>query len=350
MRLDDRVVGADSRYADVSLEQLLAQRARLEAERLGRSSIDFPPQLAAKNSPSARAAIADERNLFVLRRAEQGRIGAQLAARTSQLNDQIAGYRAQIASLQKQRELIQPELQGLRDLWERRLVTIGRLNQLERAAIDLDGNIASLEAQIASTRGEIAQVQQQSMQLAATRRAEAGQELSNLNIALNQQQFRAVAAADQQSRREIRAPYAGTVEKLAFAANGEVVRPAETIMEIVPTADQLIVEVAIDPTDVDQVRVGQSATVLFPSINRAATPTLPGSVVYVAADRSTDPERRSSFFLARVSLEPADVRAARLNLQSGMPAEVHIQTRSRTLLSYILKPLADQFARAFRDG
>jgi HlyD family type I secretion membrane fusion protein len=159
-----------------------------------------------------------------------------------------------------------------------------------------------------------------------------------------------VAAADQQDRSEIRAPYSGTVEKIAFAAIGDVVRPAETIMEIVPDADRLVIEASVSPDDVDQIRLHQHAIVRFSSFNRAATPEIAGRVSYVAADRSVNPESNGAFFLVRIAVDQRDLASRGLKLRSGTPAEVHIQTGKRSLLTYLFKPLSDQFTRAFRDS
>lgn len=349
MRLDDRVTGADAMYSALTVEQLLAQRARLEAERLGANTIVFPAGLLNAGNASAGKAMEDERHLFVIRQSEQQQLRAQLAARVKQFGNEIDGYRAQIASLQQQRRLIEPERKGVQELWDKQLVTISRLNQLERSAADLEGNIAALQAQIAGARARITETQEQAIQLTDTRRSQAGQDLAQLNAALNQQQLRSVAATDQQNRSEIIAPYSGTVEKVAFAAVGDVVKPAEPIMEIVPDADQLVVETLISPDDVDQLRLGQKAVVRFPSLNRAATPEVDGRVQYVAADRSENPEARQSFFLVRIAIDQRRVVRQGLNLRSGTPAEVQIQTGNRSLLSYMFKPLRDQFARAFRD-
>ena len=350
MRLDDRVTGADATYSNLTVEQLLAQRARLEAERLGTGAIAFPAELTGSNSPTAGKAMDEERRLFAIRRAEQAQLRAQLAARVVQLDQEIAGYRAQIAALRRQRSLIEPERRNVKELWDKELVTISRMNQLERTAVDLDGNVAALEARIASTRAGITEAREQMIQIGETRRAQAGQELGQINTALNQQQLRSVAAGDQQTRSEIHAPYSGTVEKIAFAAVGDVVKPAEPIMEIVPDSDQMIVEAFVKPEDVDQVHNGQRATVRFSSFNRAATPEVAGHVTYVAADRTENPEARQSFFLVRIAVDQAALRHEGLKLRSGMPAEVYVQTGDRPLLSYVFKPIRDQFARAFRDN
>lgn len=350
MRLDDRVTGAEASFSNLTVEQLLAQRARLEAERLGAKAIAFPPELTGSTSASARKAMTDERQLFGTRLSEQGQLRAQLAARVMQHTQQIRGLEAQIVSLQRQRALIGPELEGVRELWSKKLVTINRLNQLERTAVDIDGNIGSLRAQIAQTRARIAEAQEQSIQLGETRRAQAGTELGYVNTALNDQRLRSVAASDQQDRSEIRTPYSGTVEKLAFSAVGDVVKPAEPILEIVPDRDAMVVEVAISPVDIDQVRPGLPARVHFSSFNRATTPEIPAKVIYVATDRSDNPEAKASFYVVRVQVDQAALQREGLDLRSGMPAEVYIETGNRSLLSYVTKPLRDQFMRAFRDN
>jgi HlyD family secretion protein len=214
----------------------------------------------------------------------------------------------------------------------------------------MDGSAGSLEAQIAQTRAKITEAREQAIQLGQTRRIEAGNELAQLNATLNQQQIRRVSASDSDDRNTIRAPYAGTVEKIAFATVGDVIRPAEPIMEIVPDRDVMVIEAMINPADVDRVRKGQAARIRFSGFNRAATPEIAGKVIYVATDRSDSADAKQAYYLARIALDPASLAREHLALKNGMPAEVHIATGSRTMLSYLFKPLSDQFARAFRDN
>jgi len=350
LRLDDHVSGADATYTRLSVEQMLAQRARLDAEQMGRGAISFPPELANSTSPTAREAMANERHLFAIRRAEEGQLRAELIARIGQYKQSIRGIDAQIEALRSESRLIGPERRNVRELWDKQLVTIGRLNQLERTAVELEGNLGSQQAQIAETRARIAETQEQLIQLGQTRRVQAGEELAKVNATLNEQQLRSVSASDQKARSEIRAPYSGTVEKIAFTAIGDVIRPAEPIMEIVPDHDAKVVETMISPTDVDQVQKGQTARVRFSAYNRAESPELPGKVVYVAADKSENPEAHSSYYMVRVEVDQAAIKREGMSLVSGMPVEVHIETGSRSLMSYLTKPLRDQFARAFRDN
>lgn len=350
MRFDDKVTGADAEFSSLSVDQMMAQRARLEAERLGASSISFPPELM-RDDPGARKAIADELKLFAIRRSEQSGMAAQLMARVRQYQQQIGAYEAQIRALEQQTALIEPERKGVKDLWDKDLVTISRLNQLERTAVDMQGSIGALRANIAQTQARITEAREQIIQLGETRRSNAGSELTQLNGQLNQQQVHSISAVDARDRTIVRAPYDGVVDKLAFNTIGGVVRPAEVIMEIVPDTDQLTVEAAVLPADIDQVHKGQTAHIRFTAFNNTATPEISGKLVMVAADRTTDAEGKVSYFPARIEIDQAALaKYPELALKPGMPAEVFIETGNRSMISYITKPLRDQFARAFRDN
>lgn len=350
IRFDDTVTGADAEFSSLSVDQLLAQRARLEAERLGSGRIIFPKALM-RSDESARKAMADEEKLFVIRRTEQAGLVAQLNARIRQNDQQISAYQAQIGALEKQSVLIEPERKGVKELWDKDLVTISRLNQLERTAADMQGSISALRANIAQTQARITESREQIIQLGETRRSDAGTRLSEINGTLNQQQVRSVSATDARERSLVRAPYDGIVDKLAFNTIGGVVRPAEVMMEIVPDTDEMTVEGSVSPADIDQVRVGQKARIRFTAFNNTATPEIRGEVVQVAADRSTDPEGKVSFYPVRVTIDADQLKKyPELALRPGMPAELFIETGERTMISYITKPLRDQFERAFRDN
>jgi len=348
VRLDNEVSSADALYSSLTVEQLLAQKARLEAERTGSGTLIFPAELLRANSASAQQAMADETRLFHLHQQERIQLKAQLQSRIAQAGQNIRAVNAQISSLRKQRNLIEPELKSVRELWERRLVTISRTNQMERAAVDLEGSIAAQQAELSQIGGRISETREQIIQLEASKRSVAGEELARINAVLNEQRMRKATAVDQNARSEIRAPYSGTVEKLAFSATGEVIRSAEPIMEIVPDHDAMVVEASIGVTDVDQVRVGQETRIRFSSFSQAVTPEIPGRVIYLAADRSENPQSREPFYVVRVAIDKEAMRSEGIALRSGMPAEVFISTGSRSLLSYITKPLRDQISRAFK--
>lgn len=350
LRLDTEVTSVSAEFSERSLAQLLAQRARLTAEIENRGSIRFPAELLDDDSDEARAAMAAEQRRFTLNRSEQSSLRAQLAERVNQLNRQIDGFNAQISSLEQQQALIKPELEMLREMHGQGYVTIRRLNEMERTAIDLDGSIGALRANIAQSNAGIAQAEEQRIQIGQTARAEAGAELAQVEAAINEQRVASASAGDEFDRSEIRASYAGTVDKLAYSAVGEVVRPAETIVEIVPQDDNLVFNGLVLPSDIDRVAVGQSARVRLSAFNQATTPELEGEVTFVSADPVTDEASGARLFRVRVVLNDSAAEATgELELVSGMPAELFIETGSRSMLSYVTKPLVDQFARAFRN-
>lgn len=350
IRLDDTVSGSDAELAALTVDQAMAQKARLEAEQLGAPAITFPAALARRTDPSARKAMEDERRMFAMRRSEGAGMRAQLVARVSQYEQQIAGYRAQIASLHQQRSLMEPQRDSMRTLYEKKLVTLDRLNQLERTAVDLTGSIGSLNAQIAATEARISETREQLIQLGQTRRTDAGNQLTQVNAQFNQQEVRRVSAVDAHDRSVIRAPVDGVVDKMAVTTIGGVVRPADTLLEIVPDRSPMVVEGAISPNDVDRVQTAQPARIRLSGIGGAITPELRGRITYVGADRVTSPDGLRSYFPVRVSIDPAEVRRYRaLVLKPGMPAEIFIETGERSMLSYLTRPLRDQAARAFRD-
>ncbi len=350
MRFDTGVSEVSAEFADRSLTQLIARRARLAAEIENRAAVRFPAELVDDEGDESRAAIAAETRRFTLGRAERASLGAQLRERVNQLSRQIDGYRAQIAALREQQELITPELTMVRDMYEQGYVTIRRLNELERTAIELEGSIGALNANIAQANAGIAQANEQRIQLGQTARTQAGDELAQVEAAINQQRVANASAGDQFDRSEIRASYAGTIDKLAFAAIGEVVRPAETILTIVPRDDQLVLNGLVMPSDIDRVEVGQPARIRLSAFNQATTPELEGEVIFVSADPITQETSGARLFRVRVALNASGQAIGdEIGLVSGMPAELFIETGSRSMLSYVTKPLVDQFARAFRN-
>jgi HlyD family secretion protein len=349
MRLDQAVssVGADS--ATLGLEQLLARRARLEAERDGAPSILFPPELTAKADARASEAMKRERQLFALRRRERDGSIALLRQRVRQYDEQIASYQAQIAAIESQMTLIEPELEGLRKLHDRQLVTINRLNEMERTAVQMKGSKAALESNIAEARAHISEANEQILNVDKQIRSDAGTQLAEVVGQLNDQQVRVATTTDTVDRSEIRAPQSGVVDKVAYTTIGSAIPPAQPLLQIVPDRDNMIVEARIRPQDVDQVRVGQSARVTFSGFNRQTTPDIPGKLIFVSPDLSSDQRTGQSFYRIKVRLDAdAMAQAPQIALKAGMPAEIFVQTGSRSILSFLLKPLFDQVRYSMR--
>jgi len=161
---------------------------------------------------------------------------------------------------------------------------------------------------------------------------------------------RHLAARDQMTRTVIRAPTAGTIHELALHTVGGVVTPAEVLMLLVPDGDTLAIEARLSADKVDQVHVGQTAHVRMSAFNQRTTPELAGIVELVSADIVRDTQSGATYYDVRIALPADEVRRlGSLRLIPGMPAEVFLETESRTMLSYLFKPLTDQLSRMFRE-
>lgn len=351
IRLDDTITRANLQVVTQQLDELAVRRERLLAERDGLTVVAFAPELAARAGETAMAGlIAGEHSQFEARRAAREGRKAQLQRRIAQLEDEVTGLRAQQAARDRQAALIAEELKGVRDLYAKNLVALSRKAALEREAAELDGEKGRLIAAVAQTEGKIAETHLQIIEIDDVLREEVMKELSEIQAKTAELTERRVAAEDQLKRVDIRAPSTGYVHQLAVHTLGGVVTPAEPAMLIVPAREALQVEARVNPPDIDQIGLGQPAEVRIHAFNQRTTPQLSGRVVRVSADTSRDPQSGAVFYTIRVAI-PAE-ELARLSPQTvtaGMQAEVFVHTQDRTPLQYMVKPLQDQIARAFRE-
>lgn len=350
VRLDTNVSSASAAMTVESIDQLLARRARLLAERDGLSRITFPPDLLArKGEPAVDAAMAEEQRVFALDRAALSGQRAALAAQIAQAGKAAGSYRAQADVYRRQAALIAEERVANEKLWEKRYTTLQRRNELARAAVGLDGSVASAEGQASQLVSRVAELRQQIVVLEQEQRRQAGAELTQLEARLTEMRQGRVVAEDANERNTIRAPYSGVVDKLAFTTIGGVIPAGVTILEIVPDSDPLMVTARVSPADVDQLASGQEVILRMSAFNARTTPELSGHLTRIGADRTVDPQHGITFYSVEIALDRGELaKLGDLRLRAGMPAEAFIQTGSRTLLSYLTKPLADQLARAFR--
>jgi len=351
VRLDETVTRANLAIVTKGLGELMARKARLESERDGLDTITFPAQLVAdEGDPDRAAAMDSERKLFSLRKTARSGQKAQLQERVAQLGEEITGLAAQQNSKAKEIALVERELAGVRDLWNKNLVQLTRLTALEREAARLDGERGQLIAAAAQAKGKIAETALQILQIDQDIASDVAKELREVDGKIGEFVERKVAAEDQLKRTDIRAPQDGTVFQLAVHTVGGVITAGDPIMLIVPEADNLSVEVKVNPQDIDQLQLNQKAILRFSAFNIRTTPEIEGTVTRISADTSTDQRTGQSYYTIRIAMPAEQIeRLGDVKLLPGMPVEAFIQTRDRTMLSYLMKPLHDQVLRAFRE-
>ena len=349
--LDDTQIRANRDIVVKALNELAARQAREEAERDGLDKVTFPAELLARKSdPDVAKAVTGEQRQFEIRRTSREGQKAQLRERMTQLRQEIGGYEAQITSKDKQVEWVGKELVGVYELWEKNLIPYTRVTSLEREKERLVGERGQLMAAIAQSKGKIAEIELQILQVDQDMRTEVGKDLAEIRARTAELIERKVAAEDQLKRVDIRAPIDGVVLQLTVHTVGGVITAGEAIMLIVPQTDTLQVEAKIPPHEIDQVRIGQPAVLRFVAFSQRTTPELIGTVVRISADVSEDTKSGTRFYTIRLDVSPEEVaRLSAVRLVPGMPVEALIQTSPRTVMSYLIKPLHDQLARAFRE-
>ena len=350
IRLDDTQTRANLAIVSKGLDELSARRAREEAELESEDKISFPPELLArKDDPEIARLISGETKFETRRKTREG-LKSQLAERVSQSEEEIRGLSAQVASKEKQNEWVQQELEGVRDLWSKKLVQFNRVTSLERDQARLDGERGQLIASIAQSKGKIAETRIQILQVDQDMRTEVGKDLADIRGKTAELVEKRVAAEDQLKHVDIRSPQDGMVHQLDVHTVGGVVSAGQQIMLIVPGADKLIVEAKVQPQDIDQVRIGQAAVMRFSNFNTRTTPEVNGEITVVSADVTQDQRTGLSYYTVRIAVPPEELtRLEGPKLIPGMPVEVYIQTTIRTVASYLVRPFQDQIAKAFRE-
>ena len=351
VRLDDTVARASLAIVTKGLTEFEARKARLAAERDRADTIKFPDDLLQReNDPDVAQVLAAERKLFDLRRAARAGQKSQLRERIDQLGKEINGFSSQQISKEKEVTLIERELAGVRDLFQKNLVPITRVTALERDATRLDGERGQLIASIAQAKGKVAELNLQIIQVDEDASSEVAKEMREVEGKIGEFVERKIAAADQLKRTDIRAPQAGTVFQSAVHTVGGVVPAGEPMMMIVPDAEKLAVEARVNPQDVDKVQVSQAAVLRFTAFDTRTTPEIFGNVTRVSADTTTDQRTGQSYYTIRIALERDQMaRLGNVRLVPGMPVDAFVQTGERTVISYLMKPLSDQIVKAFRE-
>jgi len=352
VELDDTVTRANLAVVTKGLDELSARKARLEAERDAAKTISFPPDLLARKSdPTVANAVANETKLFELRRSARLGQKAQLQQRISQLNDEITGLNAQLDAKSHEISLIAKELESVRELWRKNLVPISRVTSLERDSARLDGERGQLLASVAQAKGKVTETQLQIIQIDQDLSSEVAKDLREVDSKYGELIERKVTAEDQLKRIFIRAPQDGIVLQSNVHTIGGVITPGEAIMLIVPETDKLMVEAKVNPRDIDQVQVGQATMLRFPEFNTRTTPEIKGTVLQVSADTTADQRTGQSYYTVRIAMPAGEIKelGKGVKLIPGMPVEAFVQTGERTVISYLTKPLVDQFMRAFRE-
>jgi HlyD family secretion protein len=352
VKLDAAKVIADTTILDRKIIDLIAQKARLDAEESDQPTIatpDLPVEGEAAAATLARA-LSAQQGLLTERRSTRASQMSQLAERKTQIKAQLRGLADQLASVKDEMEQAAGDLADKQTIFKKGLITRPVMRAAERDVSRLRGQIGDVESRIATAQSELAENAFKTAEASRTTRTEVLDELQSVTERLAELEQDRTAALDRLQRLEIRAPRAGIVNELTIHTVGGIVAPGQVLMSIIPTTDPLIVTAKILPEDIDQVHVGQMATVRISAFKLATPPELEGTVTGVSADKVTDERSGLGYFSVKIRVpETERVKLDGKELTPGLPAEVLIRGESRRVITYLTQPLTDKIGLAFRE-
>ena len=351
IELKDVQVDATLDLVRTQLDAELARNARLSAEREMAAEITYPPTLVARRA-DARVAelIRREDALFRVRREVLENNEALLRRQIAETEQEIEARLAQDKADETAIRLHHEELEANKKLEAQGFVSRMRSVGLERAVMEYESRRGTNRAELAQARQRVAELQLRLSNLRSEFMQQAENELKESTARIYDLEERLRPLQDAAERQRIVAPLAGEIVDLRVTTVDSVIGPRDRLMDIVPVDPDLVIEVMIRPEDINYVVEGAEADVRLTAFKQRLTPVVPGTVIYVSADRLSDPATNTSYYLAhvRVSADSLD-EAGGLRLKAGMPVEAYIKTEPRTTLSYLLDPLLAYIKRGLRE-
>lgn len=349
--LDNTQARTDLSVIQGEVDSLTAQEARLIAERDGADIVTFPKILTDRSDDAKIVqAMQGEISAFASRRETLSKQTDIFTSRMDQNGRQVAGLVAQQESLDKQIALIAKERKAAQAMVDKGLERMPRLLALQRQAAELTGQRGQIVEQMARVELNSSETELQIINLRNQRRDEILKELRDVQTKRFDLTDRLHSAESMLGRTTLKAPVDGRVVSLSIHTTGAVVRPGETLLEIVPQNDELEIEARLLPEDIDDVEIGMIATVTLTAYQQRRLPIAIGTVTNVSADRLVDQVTGQSFFRAQVRVDKdAWKDFPQVKLVPGMPVEVSITTGSRTALEYFIAPVQSVLRHGMRE-
>ena len=352
LRLDPTTLQSELAVVEGQLFEILARRARLEAERDGATTLTFSDVLQEALTPEVQKLMDGQGRLFEARLATNRSAVEQMTQQRAQIASQLSGVAAQQNALSTQQGLIAQELADQQSLLDRGLAQASRVLALQREEASLLGSAGELTAQAAQAAERMTEIELQILGLSSTRREDAITRLRDLQFNELELSERRRNLRRQLDRLDIRAPVSGIVYGLQVFAEQSVIGAADPVLFLIPQDRPLVIATQVEVVDVDQIFVGQDVTLRFSAFDQRRTPELEGKVTLVSADAFQNEASGQSYYRAEVQLNEGQIERlpADMTLIPGMPVEAFVRTADRSPMGFLIKPLADYFTKAFRES
>lgn len=352
LRMDSTDSDIDVDVLGTQLAELFVRRARLLAELSGKKRFEFD----LTRNPVVDALSPDEQKTLI--DVQTVLFDAQVRAQTGEaeiVGQRVVRFEEEIAGLEEQREangrqlvIIKQELGAFETLLKRGLTAASRVNGIKREMERLRGADAQFTTAQARAGNQIDELRLNKIGRERTRRTEIASELADLETRISSVGPQYYGAREKLKRVAVAAPVSGRIVNMQVYTEGGVIRGGEPILDIVPESDELVVEARVATADIEKLSVGQNTRVRLTAFDQTDVPEALGAIVGLSADSLTDERSGDQYFVARIKLDSEQPEQVRdLELIPGMPADVFVNTGSRTALSYFLQPLNDRLARTF---
>jgi len=325
--------------------KLLAQKNRLEALVNNLNNINFSDKID-DNIKESELKIFNEtkRTLKTKKELTQNQI--------NQFNQEIKGYQSILQSKVSRLNSVLKELKDQEALFKDRLIGKQKIIELRKDRDTLKGDIDNFKANIAKLKEQIKQAKSNLELYEKDLKEKNLEKLSDLKVKIIKLHSEIVSIEDRLKRVNISSPISGVVMGIDKRTVNEVIKPGDTICEIIPKGTKLIIDAKVNVKDIDKVKVGLKADLQFPSLDMRKLPFIKGRVIYVSADSRIDRRSKMSYYEAKIEITKEGLKILKehnLPLIVGMPAVAMIRTGKRTLLDYLIKPLREMVQRSFNE-
>jgi len=361
VKVGQELIELDGTQANAQLQIISAQyyenmglESRLIAERDGKSSIVFNPDMTMMQNPAARTMIEEAQRREFNARAQQlideKRV---LSERIEQLNNQVSGLEAIVVSKTSLSRSYDDEIKEWEVLYQQQLIDKMRLRDIKRQKVQTDGEIANAKADIGRVKAQISEVKAQIIAQKQKFVQEVVAELSDVQAKLSDSRARLSALQDISKRTKITAPVAGIISNLQFHTIGGIVSPGKPLLEIVPEGEPLIIDAKIAATDIANAHAGLKAEIRFPGFAHIKSLNIVmGELVQIAPDAIADETTKGLYYSAKIKVTPEgqkELSRNHLTIQPGNPADVMIVVADRTFLDYMIQPFKYMMSKAFNE-
>ena len=350
--LESVSVDANTNITRKQALDLEARRTRLIAEKDHLDRLEWTQGVRDQaNELNALDVLSNEEKVFATRRNTLNNQVELLKTQLAQLKAQERGLEDQLKAEGAILSALREELSAKRQLYKERYLEKSQILALEREVAGHQGSQGRLRQSIAESRQKAAELNLRIEDVTGRFVEDSTRELTQVENELTQARERIRPLADAKKRLQITAPVAGKVVDLKIHSRGGVVHPGETLMDIVPHDNPLIIETQVPVNKITEVYVGQPAMVQLDAFDTNLSPHMPGKVTYVSADRLEQPSYGGNmpYYLCYVEVDPAALKENDLYLSPGMPATVFITTTEKTVIYYIFEPLIRNWDRALRE-